>query len=94
MKQSYGRSVGVVSVNSDVIERVIFMGEASHKEAVLEIEFCNGKTYEITGRAAGDVWATFNLAVSNNESIGQWFNREVKNQHELVLTQLTKFVGV
>jgi hypothetical protein len=60
------------------------MSERNGDLAVLEITFCTKKKYSITGSAASDIWAEFNLAVSNNESIGQWFNSKVKYQYELV----------
>ena len=84
MKHPYGRHIGVVSVNSDVIDQVTYMSERNSDLAVLEITFCTKKKYSITGSAASDIWTEFNLAVSNNESIGQWFNSKVKHQYELV----------
>jgi hypothetical protein len=84
MKEKYGRNIGVVSCNSSVIEKVIYMSENSFGEANCEIHFHSGKAYKITGSAASDIFSTFALAVSNNESIGQWFNRDVKHHFELV----------
>ena len=76
--------IGVVSCSSDVIDMVSFVGERNGSLAKLEITFCTKKKYSIEGSAASDIWASLNLAVSNNESIGKWFNREVRHQFELV----------
>jgi len=84
MKSTGFSTIGVVSCNSDVIDQVTYVSERNSTLAKLEITFCTKKKYFIEGSAASDIWASFNLAVSNNESIGQWFNREVRNQFELV----------
>ena len=76
--------IGVVTCNSDVINMVTYVGERNSTLAKLEITFCSKKKQFIEGSAASDIWAEFNLAISNNESIGQWFNRKVKHQYELV----------
>jgi hypothetical protein len=83
-------NIAVISVNSSVIDQVTYLGSrvdflgAAHK-AKLTIRFVSGKNYEILGSAASEVFASLALAVSNNDSIGQWFNREVKNNYELEL---------
>jgi hypothetical protein len=84
MKSSPFSHIGVVSCSSDVIDKVTFVGERTGTLAKLEITFCTNKKYSIEGSAACDIWVSLNLAVSNNESIGQWFNREVRNQFDLV----------
>ena len=84
MKANGFSHIGVVTCNSDVIDQVSYIGERFMRLAKLEITFCTKKKYSIEGSAASDIWASFNLAVSNNESIGQWFNREVRHQFELV----------
>jgi hypothetical protein len=84
MKANGYSHMGVVSCNSDVIDQVGYIGERYDRPAKLEITFCTKKKYFIEGSAASDIWAEFNLAVSNNESIGQWFNRKVRNQFDLV----------
>jgi hypothetical protein len=83
MKASFSH-VGVVSCTSTVIDKVTFVSERTGTLAKLKITFCTGKEYSIEGSAASDIWVSFNLAISNNESIGQWFNREVRHQFELV----------
>ena len=84
MKSTGFSHIGVVTCNSDVIDQVSYIGERFMRLAKLEITFCTKKKYSIEGSAASEIWAEFNLAVSNNESIGQWFNRKVKYQYELV----------
>jgi hypothetical protein len=83
-------NIAVISVNSSVIDQVTYLGSrvdyfgVTH-HAKLTIRFVSGKNYEIVGSAASEVFASLALTVSNNDSIGQWFNREVKNNYELEL---------
>lgn len=84
MKSSPFSHIGVVSCSSDVIDKVTFVSERTGTLAKLEITFCSDKKYSIEGSAASDIWVSLNLAISNNESVGQWFNREVRHQFELV----------
>ena len=82
--------IAVISVNSSVIDQVTYQGSrvdfygVTHN-AQLTIRFVSGKNYEMFGSAAGEVFASLALVISNNDSIGQWFNREVKNNYELEL---------